>query len=351
MKNSKLPIPNSIILITVFCLALILPCQAMPPLNLKTLPAAPDYASPEGWLVKPVATTAPVDVFFVYPTVLFNDTDWMMDTTRPDMRSAAMETIKTQASVFEGQANIYAPMYRQMNIAGLGLGDADAAPLQEIVHTDVWRALSYYLKHENNGRPFFLAGHSQGSMILSDLLLEHWGSTGAEKRLVAALLIGWSLTPADLAAHPAVRMCERSDQTECVISYNTMAAGRQSAAPTLKKGALTVNPLSWTMANTFVPAEKNLGSVFFDDTGKVTVYPQFTSAQIVNGGLIVQPENIALVTVQGGHFPEGVYHAFDYSLFFENLKANIAERIDAFAPYPEASIKNNSAISVQTDGD
>jgi len=39
---------------------------------------------------------------------------------------------------------------------------------------------------------------------------------------------------------------------------------------------------------------------------------------------------MALVTVQGGHFPEGVYHAFDYSLFFENLKANIAERIDAF---------------------
>ncbi|MDX9964100.1 hypothetical protein [Desulfobacter postgatei] len=59
-------------------------------------------------------------------------------------------------------------------------------------------------------------------------------------------------------------------------------------------------------------------------------YPHFTSAQIVDGGLIVQPENIALVTVQGGHFPEGVYHAFDYSLLFENLKANIAERIDAF---------------------
>ena len=169
-------------------------------------------------------------------------------------------------------------------------------------------------------------------MILTDLLLEHWGSTGAEKLLVAALLPGWSLTPEDLAANPSVRMCERSDQTGCVISYNTMAAGRQSAAPTLKKGALTVNPLSWTMGSAFVLAEKNLGSVFFDKAGKATTYPHFTSAQIVDGGLIVQPENIDLVTVQGGHFPEGVYHAFDYSLFFENLKANIAERIDAFVP-------------------
>jgi pimeloyl-ACP methyl ester carboxylesterase len=242
-----------------------------------------------------------------------------------------MESVKTQASVFEGQANIYAPMYRQMNIAGLGLSDDAAAPLQEIVHNDVWRAFTYYLKYENNGRPFFLAGHSQGSMILTDLLLKHWGTTGAEKQLVAALLIGWSLTPEDLDAHPSVHMCKSSDQTGCVISYNTMAEGRQSAAPTLKKGALAVNPLSWSMDGAFVPAEKNLGSVFFDNSFTPTSYPEFTSAQIVGGGLIVQPKDVNLVTVEGGHFPKGVYHAFDYSLFFENLKANIAERINAFA--------------------
>ena len=303
----------------------------MPPIDLKTQPAAPDYAAPEGWLVKPAAPTAPVDVFFVYPTVLFNDTDWIMDTTRPDMRAAAMESITTQASVFNGQANIYAPMYRQMNIAGLGLSDAAAAPLQEIVHSDVWRALTYYLKYENNGRPFFLAGHSQGSMILTDLILEHWGSTGAESRLVAALLIGWSLTSEDLDAHPSVHMCRSSEQTGCVISYNTMAEGRQSVAPTLKDNALTVNPLSWTMDSAFVPAKNNLGAVFFDKAGTPTTYPHFTSAQIVDGGLIVLPENVDLVSAKGGHFPEGVYHAFDYSLFFENLKANIAERIHAFA--------------------
>jgi hypothetical protein len=145
MKNNKQPL----------FLAPFLPSHAMPPLDLKTQPDAPDYATAESWLVKPADPTAPVDVFFVYPTVLSNDTEWIMDTTRLDMRSAAMKTIKFQASVFEGQANIYAPMYRQMNLAGLELSDTDAAPLQEIAHKDVWRALSYYLKYENNGRPFF----------------------------------------------------------------------------------------------------------------------------------------------------------------------------------------------------
>jgi len=79
-----------------------------------------------------------------------------MDPTKPDMRAVAQTTINTQAVVFEGQANIYAPMYRQMNLAGLSLSEADAAPLQEMVHKDVWRALTHYLKYENNGRPFSL---------------------------------------------------------------------------------------------------------------------------------------------------------------------------------------------------
>ncbi len=320
----------ALLLLIFFSIATWSNCFAMPKLNLNSAPVAPDYGLPEGWLAKPTVPTASVDVFFVYPTVLFNDIDWIMDPKDPDMRAAAKTTIDTQAIVFEGKANIYAPMYRQMNIAGLGLSEADAAPMQKMAHDDVWRALSYYLKYENKGRPFFLAGHSQGSMILTDIMLEYWGSTGAEDRLIAALLLGWSLTPDDLAAHPAMQMCDSSDRTGCVISYNTMAEGRQSVAPTLKAGALVVNPLSWTMEGVFVAADKNLGSVFFDDKNTPISYPHFTSAQIVDSGLIVQPGNVDLVTVEGGHFPEGIYHAFDYSLFFENLKANIAERIEAF---------------------
>jgi len=253
-----------------------------------------------------------------------------MDPGNPDMQVAARNMVNIQAVVFAGQANIYAPLYRQLNLAALSLDEADAAPLQEIVHQDVWRALTHYLKYENKGRPFFLAGHSQGSMILTDLMREHWGSTGAEAQLVAAYLIGWSVTPADLAAQPALSMCSQANQTGCIVSYNTMERGRQSAAPTLKSGALVVNPLSWTMDETFVPAKNNRGSVFFDAKARPANYPHFTSAQIVDGGLIVQPEDVALVTVDGGHFPAGVYHAFDYSLFFESLKANIAERIEAF---------------------
>ena len=265
----------------------------------------------------------------MYPTILFDDVNWFMDPSDPAMRAAARGTLVQQASVFEGQANIYAPVYRQMNIAALGLSDEDAAPIQKIVHDDVWSAFTHYLKYENKGRPFFLAGHSQGSMILTDLMLDHWGSLGVEKRLVAALLPGWSMTTDNLAGNPNIAMCERSDQTGCVISYNTMAAGRQKVAPTLLPGEVAVNPLTWTLDNGLASAELNLGAVFFDANNTPTTYPHFTSAQIVDGGLVVQPKDVQLVTVEGGHFPSGIYHAFDYSLFFENLRENIARRIAA----------------------
>ena len=302
---------------------------AMPPFDPAKVPAAPDYARPESWLHKPAAPKAKVDVFFVYPTVLFNDTDWIMNTADPEMKNAARSPLLTQASVFKGQANIYAPMYRQMNLAVLSLPDDQAALIKKVGREDVWRAFLYYLKHENQGRPFFLAGHSQGSMVLADLMIQHWGSTGVEKRLIAALLIGWSITPENLTQNPALKLCERKDATGCIISYNTMENGKQKKAPTLLPGALAVNPLSWDTGKELVPASKNLGAVFFDAQNQPTTHPGFTSAQIIDGGLIVKPQNVDLVTVKGGHFPAGVYHAFDYSLFYENLKANLADRINA----------------------
>ncbi len=223
MKANKTLFVLLILLLHVFHAGLVSETLAMPPLDINKAPTPPDYAKGDAWLAKPGKPIFAVDVFYVYPTVLFDDFNWMQDPADTELRAAAKYCIDTQASVFDGMANVYAPMYRQMNIAVLGLSDTEASLLHEIVHDDVLRAFKYYLEHENNGRPFFLAGHSQGSMILTNLMLDHWGSFGAEDKLVAALLIGWSLTPEDLDAQSAVKMCDRSDRTRCVISYNTMA--------------------------------------------------------------------------------------------------------------------------------
>jgi len=304
---------------------------SLPTFDAATAPDAPDYAEDAAWLTRPANPGEHlVDVFWVYPTVLHDTEHWLMDTASPEMKKIAQPTLVRQASVFDEVANIYAPMYRQMNMAALSLSKSEQDKLIAYGLHDIWAALQYYLKHDNNGRPFILAGHSQGSNILVNLMVKHWGSIGAEPRLVAGYAIGWSITKGDLTKNRDLRICDSAEQTGCFVTYNTMAADRQDVAPTLQKNSVAVNPLTWRTDGEFAPASLNTGAKFFMKDGSVKTVDHFTSAQVVDGGVVVQPKDPALVAVPSGTFPKGVYHQFDYSLFYDNLRENAARRIDVF---------------------
>lgn len=293
------------------------------------VPTQPDYADDSNWLAITYTPRHAVDVFWVYPTVLHDQEHWLMPTDRADMQTAARQTLTSQASVFSCQTNLYAPMYRQMNLAGLYKPEKEQTEMLRYGMEDVWRAFNYYMHNLNQGRPFILAGHSQGSNILTNLIKKHWGTLGYEDRLVAAYLIGWSVTADDLAKNTALRMCSDRTELNCIISYNTMAEGRQKAAPTLLPGAVATNPLSWSTEGALAPAKLNAGARFFNADGTHTDILHYTSAQIVDGGLVVHPKDKRMDQGDGG-FPEGVYHGFDYSLFYMNLVDNVAERNNAF---------------------
>lgn len=302
-----------------------------PPLDQVSVPKALDYAQPISWLALPANPNRfSVDVFWVYPTVVPDKPVWIMNPATASHRKAAHHTLVSQASVFDLHTNIYAPLYRQMSMEGLSLPEKKRTVLLQYGEDDIWRALQYYLDHYNKGKPFILAGHSQGSNILTRLALKHWGKKGADKRLVAGYLIGWSITRQDLKNSPGIKMCRSSRQTGCFISYNSVAAGKQSAAPTILPGAVVVNPLSWRIDDVFVPAAQNLGAVFFSQDGRKTVVPHFTSAVAAAGGLVVNPADSALVAMPSQTFPKGIYHYYDYALFYENIKKNASDRIDAY---------------------
>jgi len=306
----------------------------LPPFDAENVPAAPDYTERASWLAQPDnPNTHPVDIFWVYPTILHDDIHWLMPSHNVQLQKAAATSLRTQASVFSGQANLYAPLYRQMNMAALSLPQKDVDSLISYGMTDVWQAFTYYLDHLNQGRPFILAGHSQGSNILIELLIKHWGQLGVENRLVAAYIIGWSITPEDLAKNSALTICEDTTQTGCFITYNTVAPGKQKVAPTIRSGSIVTNPLSWTTDGNLAPAELNVGSVFFNDDGTTTTFPHFTSAQGKDSGLVVQPADQELVASDLVGFPKGVYHFYDYSLFYENMKQNAHDRIQAFTTH------------------
>lgn len=305
----------------------------LPPFTTTDVPPAPNYEDDASWLARPKDPDQfAVDIVWIYPTVLYDESAWLMDITRKDLIAGAEETVATEAHSFSGLANLYAPLYRQMNLSGFNLPKEQRDALAAYGEEDVRRALKYYLDHHNNGRPFIIAAHSQGSYVLTQLALDHWGKIGLEDRMIAAYVIGWSITADDLKANPKITICDEPHQTGCFISYNSVAAGHQKDAPMILPGAVVVNPLTWTRDETLAPASLNRGSTFFNKDQSSKTLPHFTSAQIADGGLVVTPKDPSLLA--SPFFPAGVYHSYDYSLFFENIRANAAQRIEAYLSRP-----------------
>ena len=101
----------------------------------------------------------------------------------------------------------------------------------------------------------------------------------------------------------------------------------------ITEGTWVTNPLSWesnTEDREVVPAYENLGAVFFPEGEEPVYYPGFTSAQIKDSGLVCDVADPSLISPSS--MPEGIYHRDDYSLFYENLKANVKQRIRIYVP-------------------
>ena len=114
------------------------------------------------------------DVFYVYPTVstisfIDNDSSWYADITLPEVREEANDNQRFNKMLY-GEYNFYAPYYRQMIFEAYQQPETVLNQLVETPVQDINDAFQYYMAHFNQGRPFFLMGHSQGSQVLIELL-------------------------------------------------------------------------------------------------------------------------------------------------------------------------------------
>lgn len=305
-------------------------CGAIPQATIdhgEGIPQAPDYQKTSSWVFQTSAPNKPIDVFYVYPTIYAEDSPANMDIKNADLRAAAEHLIDSQASVYSESANVFAPYYRQMSFAKLN-PEEDMYKNQyfQIGYSDVSRAFDYFLKNLSQGRPFILAGHSQGSMVLIQLMREHFQGPDLQNQLVAAYLIGYSITPEDFATYPWMKPATQATDTGIIVSYNTQAP-EATGSPVLLPGAFCINPLNWTTDGTPADELSNLGAVFFNkNTGQIErEIPYYAGARVDKdtGALLTSlPEDLDT----GAHFPAGVYHIYDYALWYRNLKANVNTR-------------------------
>ena len=287
-------------------------------------PPAPDYADRASWAVLPGAEQeSMVDVFFVHPTSYFGDESWNQSMPDEKNNPKTMEDIEKQASIFEGQGNIYAPFYRQASLHALDAAEEDKNRALSVGYADIESAFRHYLQNHNDGKPFILAGHSQGSSLLLWLLERVFDEQELMKPLVATYMIGWSVTENDIRVHPQLKVCDSFDETGCIVSYNTQEKNPEISL--VREGAIAVNPLTWNTSSEPAPKELNLGAVFHID-GVLKEIPNYTGAQIVDGALIVpRPSNADELKT-----PKGFYHSYDYAFFYRNLEKNVADRIAAY---------------------
>ncbi|MDD2235831.1 MAG: DUF3089 domain-containing protein [Kiritimatiellae bacterium] len=300
---------------------------------------SPDYSNPHNWIM-PATSNKTVDVFYVYPTVS-EDPSGYMDVNNEVDRGLAQSIYQSQASVFFDYANVYAPYYRQFS-TGAGTATPDYTRGQE----DVKAAFQYYITNINPGleRPFMLAGHSQGSRALKVLISDIFsGNALLAERLVAAYLIGETITEADLIG-TGVAAAQGAADTGVVISFNTQAFGNDPGPMVSSTNALCINPLSWTTNGTYASSNLHRGAVIFNhETGQIISGPTplllFCDAQIdrAKRGLMTHiPDEWK--SLDFGSFGGGVYHRYDYDFWYENLKDNAALRIASYHDPDENSV-------------
>ena len=188
-----------------------------------TIVSANGKLTREQWAANP---KAPIDCFYVYPTV-------SMDTTpNSDMTAGEEElnVVRVQAARFGSQCRVFAPLYRQVTLAALRsvLAGRPANVDRNLAYNDVLDAWNYYLEHDNQGRGVVLIGHSQGSMVLTELIKHEIDGKPIQKQLISALLLGTNLAvPRDKdvgGAFQQVPLCRNSKQIGCVITYVSFRA-------------------------------------------------------------------------------------------------------------------------------
>lgn len=306
-----------------------------------------DYSQTASWFQIPVITKA-YDTFYI-PATEFISSSYdegapdFATLDNPEMLEGIAGEYLLQASVYEESTNVFVPYYRQAGLkievdAWMKTGDMRTA-LTGMPYTDITAALDYYFQHYNQGRPFIIAGHSQGSAMAS-LVLQKYFKEHADyyKRMIAAYVIGFAVTKEDLLANPHLKFATGESDTGVIVSWNT--EGRKSVeenAPNLVllPNAISINPLNWKLDGTYAPASENLGSLVIDaEDRKLEIGDLGADAQVVTSrGVVVsngQADHSQMPAFFIDIFGPASLHNEDYTFFYNNIKDNVAKRIATY---------------------
>lgn len=305
--------------------------------------AAPDYRSLYYWAAHPQkqdpSDSIPqplrsekrdtaVDVFFIHPTTFTDDTQagivWNASVNDAAINAKTdYSSILYQASVFNHRARVFAPRYRQAHIHAFYTKDQSKAQVAfDTAWADIRAAFLYYLTVYNNGRPFIIASHSQGTLHAARLIREVIETNPhLLKKMVCAYIPG---LPVTTARFEQIQPCSDSTDLQCFMSWRTYQKDYMPAYIKQENPrAVVTNPLTWQHNEVAASADLNRGAVLFN-FNKVL---QHTNGAVAHEGVL---------WIDKPRIPFGFlssrknYHAGDINLFYINIRENVSQRVNAY---------------------
>jgi len=295
----------------------------------------PDYADAGSWAYWRVGENKPADLFIVCPTVdLGTGGNKNMNLADNEAKKNFYGALNMERGIYEQYCRMYAPYYRQAVLADYDLPANEAEPYFNLAYKDVRAAFVYYMQHENNGRPFVLAGFSQGAEMCLRLLKEFGNEDFVKNNMVACYAIGWRFTPQEAAEYPYIQPAKCADDLGKVIIFNSEAPEVTSSlmVPHGEK-SFCINPLNWRTDGTMADKALNSGACFTDYSGSIKrEVPQLTGCCIdtERGVLKVTDIDKKQYPPVLSIFTDGIYHLYDYQFFYRNLQQNVGLRINTF---------------------
>ncbi len=320
-------------------------------------PAAPSiYADAKLWIARPDIAKNPSSfmpqglvetdemptyaTFFIHPTSYLDRTHWNAPLDDKEANDRADLFVRGQASVFNKSGKIWAPRYRQATFGAFLTDAPEARQALDVAYADISTAFDEFLTLNPKG-PIILAGHSQGSLHLTQLLKEKVAGKPVAKRIIAAYIVGWPVgETADLPAF-GLPACATATQTGCILSWQSFAEPAAyddiltayRSQPGLTGGSraqdklLCTNPLTGTIGSA-APASANEGTLKNE--------PDFSGGELILKSVPARCDAAGFLLIGNGPklgpyvLPGNNYHVYDYSLFWRNVRSDVARRAQAF---------------------
>lgn len=336
-----------------------------------THPKAPNYKDLSSWAafpgrdgfhnlspdLKPSLEIKGYDVFYIHPTGYF-EKHW---NSPIDEDSAAYERtgshLATQASAFSSVCNVYAPYYRQATYYSFFDTKTNGFDALDLAYLDISKAFELFLFEHNKGKPFFIAGHSQGALHGQRLVSEFVSKTEIHKNLIAAYLIGYILpTKYFDEMYPDLSIAKSSIDQNVIISWCTGVEGfNRSRAKSLfwtpngwklepmEQALVCQNPLSWTAGNEWITDSRNIPIRLKSDKLSLAnyyatknTYSKLSVDAILDLSFEARISNKSMIETRGPLIEKikrfavsGDLHNFDMSLFWGAIRNNVKLRAAA----------------------